>query len=104
MIKVTVLYPNEPDKAFDMDYYLTKHMPMVHRLLDPAGLVGAEAEKGISSADPSSPAPFVVAAHLLFNTVEEVHSAFMTHGREIMGDIANYTAIKPQIQISEIIT
>ncbi len=29
MIKVTVLYPNEEGKKFDLDYYLNKHLPMV---------------------------------------------------------------------------
>jgi len=27
----------------------------------------------------------------------------MTHGREIMGDVPNYTDIQPQFQISEIV-
>jgi len=29
MIKVSVLYPNEKGKKFDMDYYGTKHLPLV---------------------------------------------------------------------------
>lgn len=29
MINVTVIYPNAPDKTFDMDYYLATHIPMV---------------------------------------------------------------------------
>ena len=103
MIKVTVLYPNEEGKKFDMDYYLGQHMPLVHSRLDSAGLLRTEVEKGVSSADPNAPAPFVAIGVLYFNTVEEVHEAFKTHGREVMGDIPNYTDISPQIQISEIV-
>jgi uncharacterized protein (TIGR02118 family) len=101
MIKVSVLYPNEEGKKFDMDYYTGKHMPMVQSRLDSMGLLRIEVERGLSSADPSAPAPFVAIGVLYFNKVEEVHEAFKTHGRGIMGDIPNYTDISPQIQISE---
>jgi len=36
MIKVSVLYPNGDGKSFDMDYYCSKHVPMVAGLLDDA--------------------------------------------------------------------
>ena len=103
MIKVTVLYPNEAGKKFDWDYYTGKHVPMVGQLLEPGGLIRAEIDKGISGPDPNAPAPYVAVAHLYFNTADEVHAAFTTHGRQIMGDIPNYTDIEPQIQISEIV-
>jgi uncharacterized protein (TIGR02118 family) len=101
MIKVTVLYPNEEEKKFDHGYWTTTHLNLVQSLLGPMGLVNGEMEKGISGTDPNAPAPFIAIAHLYFNKVEEVHAAFMEHGRAIMGDIANYTDIKPQFQISE---
>ncbi len=103
MIKVSVFYPNEEGKKFDMDYYSGKHMPLVQSRLDSMGLLRIEVERGVSSADPNAPAPFVAIGVLYFNTVEEVHEGFKTHGREIMGDIPNYTDIAPQFQISEIV-
>ena len=103
MIKVSVLYPNEEGKKFDMDYYSGKHMPLVRSRLDSMGLLRTEVEKGVSSADPSAPAPFVAIGVLYFNTVEEVHEAFKTHGSELLGDIPNYTDIAPQFQISEVV-
>ena len=103
MIKVTVQYSNEPGKKFDWDYFLGDHMAILHRELDHRGMVRVEIDKGISAADPSAPAPFVGAAHLIFNTVEEVHAAFMAAGRPVMGDIPNYTDISPTIQISEMV-
>ncbi len=103
MIKVSVLYANEEGKKFDMDYYSGKHMPLVQSRLDSMGLLRMEVERGISSADPNAPAPFVAIGVLYFNTAEEVHEGFKTHGREIMGDIPNYTDIAPQFQISEIV-
>ena len=103
MIKVTVLYPNEEGKSFDFDYWTGSHMETVHRLLDSMGLQRSEVEKGVSSADPNAPAPFVAMATLYFNTADEIHEGFKTHGREIVGDIKNYTDISPQYQISEIL-
>ena len=103
MIKVSVFYPNEEGKKFDMDYYSGSHMPLVHSRLDSMGLLRTEVERGVSSADPNAPAPFVAIGVLYFNTAEEVHEGFKTHGREIMGDIPNYTDIAPQFQISEIV-
>ena len=103
MIKVSVFYPNEEGKKFDMDYYSGKHMPLVQSRLDSMGLLRIEVERGVSSADPNAPAPFVAIGVMYFNTVEEVHEGFKTHGREIMGDIPNYTDIAPQFQISEIV-
>ena len=101
MIKVTVQYSNEPGKKFDWDYFLGDHMAILHRELDHRGMVGVEIDKGMSAADPNAPAPFVAAAHFIFNTVEEVHAAFIAAGRPVMGDIPNYTDIQPTIQISE---
>ena len=104
MIKVTVLYPNEEGKKFDHAYFSTPHLALVQKLLAPMGLVKAEMEKGVSGADPNAPAPFVAIVQLSFNTTEEVHEAFKAHGGAIMGDIANYTDIKPTFQISETIS
>lgn len=103
MIKVTVLYPNDEGKNFDFDYWAGPHMEMVHNRLGPGGLSRSELEKGVSSADPNAPAPFVAMANLYFGTADEVHEGFKTHGREIIGDIKNYTDITPQYQISEIL-
>ena len=102
MIRVTVAYTNQEGKKFDWDYFTGTHADIVHRELDSRGMVGFEQDKGISGADPSTPAPFVGMAFLTFNTLDEVHQAFMAAGRAVMGDIPNYTDIEPTIQIGEI--
>ena len=101
MIRVTIAYPNEPGKKFDWDYYLNTHGPLVQQNMGGRGLIKIEVDKGLSGPDPSAPAPFVAIAHLTFNTVEEVHETFKAVGREVMGDIPNFTDINPTIQISE---
>ena len=101
MIKVSVLYPNQEGKAFDMDYYLSRHMPMVANLLGPV-CRGASVEKGISGAAAGTSPAYRVLAHLLFDSVQAFETAFSQHAGEIMSDIPNYTAIEPVIQISEV--
>ena len=101
MINISVFYPNEEGKKFDHGYWPTTHLNLVQSLLGPMGLVNGEMEKGVSGTDPNEPAQFIAVGHLYFNTVDEVHAAFMAHAGAIMGDMSNYTEIKPQFQISE---
>ena len=101
MIKVTVLYPNQPGNMFNMAYYCKTHIPLVQRLLGKA-VKGVAVEQGIAGATPGSPAPFLAIGHILFESVEAFQKAFEAHAPEIMGDIPNYTNAQPTIQISEV--
>ncbi len=101
MIKVSVFYPNEEGKKFDMDYYLNNHIPMVQEKLG-AELKGAAVEQGLGGAEPGSPATYVALCHLLFDSVEAFQGSFGPHAGAIMADIPNYTDIQPTIQISEV--
>jgi uncharacterized protein (TIGR02118 family) len=101
MVKISVLYPAKNGESFDMEYYRTKHMPMVQRLCGSA-CKGIAAEGGLAGGTPGSPAPFAAIGELLFDSVEAFTTAFTPHAAEIMGDIPNYTKIEPVIQISEI--
>jgi len=101
VIKVSVLYPNEPGSRFDMDYYCATHMPMAQRLLAPA-LRGVQVEQGISGDAPGSPAPYAAMGHLLFESLEAFLSVFVPNAAQLQGDIPNYTNVAPKIQISEV--
>ena len=61
MIKVSVLYPNKPGAKFDMDYYCTKHMPLVQQRLG-AACKSVAVEQGIAGAAPGAPAASATAA------------------------------------------
>lgn len=101
MIRVSVLYPHKDGYRFDHDYYANKHIPMVKEKLG-SSLVENGIDTGVGTAVPGEPAPFVSIGWLTFNTVEDFGASFGPHADEIMADIANYTDIEPQIQISEI--
>jgi uncharacterized protein (TIGR02118 family) len=101
VIKISVLYPNQDGGRFDMDYYCQRHIPMVIEKLG-AACKSVSVQQGLSGMMPGTPAPFVVLADLLFESVEAFQSAFAPHATEIMSDIPNYTSLQPMIQISEV--
>jgi uncharacterized protein (TIGR02118 family) len=101
MIKVSVLYPNQEGKNFDMDYYCSKHLKLVTELLGDA-LKGGSIESGLGSAAPGSSAPFVAVANMYFNSMEEFGQSFGAAADSIMGDTPNFTDIEGIIQISEV--
>jgi uncharacterized protein (TIGR02118 family) len=101
MIKVSVFYPNMEGKKFDMGYYCNKHIPMIQQKLG-AALKGGAVEQGLSGVESGSRATYIAMGHLYFDSVEAFQTAFGPHVGAIMGDIPNYTDIKPTIQISEV--
>ena len=101
MIRVTVSYPNTPGARFDLDYYLSKHLPMVEAKLKGRGLTGWTIDQGLSGGAPGSEAEFLIQGYLHFESVEAFEAALASEGAEIMADIPNYTDIQPQFQVSE---
>ena len=99
MIKVGVFYPLT--KKFDWDYYITKHTPMIQKLLSPA-LKRVDIEEGLAGGGPGAPATYTTICNLHFESIEAFQKAFGPHAGEIMGDIANYTDAQPVVQISEV--
>jgi len=102
MIKVTVLYASGEGKKFDMDYYTSKHIPMVKSLFADALKLTA-IDKGIAGGAAGAPAPFVVICYLYFDSVSAFQNAMAINGSKIRGDIPNFTNIVPVIQISEVV-
>lgn len=103
MIRVSVLYPNEAGKKFDLDYYVKKHMRLVHDRLDGLGLQRVEVDRGVAGGAPGAPAPFASIGHVYFNSLAEFQTAMGKHGKELFADVPNFTDIQPQVQISEVI-
>ena len=101
MIKANVFYPNKADSKFDMDYYLTKHMPLLKERFGGA-LKGASVDQGIAGGLPGSPATYAAVCSLLFDNVGELQSAMGAHAAELMADIPNFTNVQPTIQVSEV--
>ncbi|GGG44643.1 EthD family reductase [Bizionia arctica] len=102
MIKVSVMYPNSQGVQFDVDYYKNNHLPMISKAVGSA-LKGLELDLGIGSRVPGEPAPYVAIAHLLFDDVASFKASFGPHAETFAADIKNYSNVKGELQISELI-
>jgi uncharacterized protein (TIGR02118 family) len=101
MIKVSVLYPNDEGKRFDMDYYCNTHIPMAREKLG-AACKKIEVDQGLGGAGPGVPAPYIAVAHLQFESMDDFGTAFLPAEADFKADGPNYTDIVPVIQISEV--
>lgn len=94
MISVHILYPKTDDSTFDMDYYCATHMPMLADALgDACQGWGATSCKG---------GDFAAIGWARVESQEALDAALKEHGAAIMGDVANYTNVAPQMVIGEI--
>jgi uncharacterized protein (TIGR02118 family) len=102
MIKVTILYPNDDGKTFNMDYYSNNHMPMLKTLMGDS-LKLLEIDKGIGGRTPDEPIPYLAIGYLYFDKLSAYQNSFGPNAEKIVGDIPNYTNIQPIVQISEVL-
>lgn len=103
MFRTLALFPKTAASHFDMDYFLTKHIPMVEELLEDHGLVRIEVEEGVSVAPPGPTVSYTVLASLNFSTLKALEGAMATHGAQLSADFANFTNVQPQLQVNEVI-
>ena len=103
MITVTIMYPNQPGKKFDFDYYLGKHMPWTTEVISGhPDFRSISVERGISGMSPASEPAYVAKCCMMFATREGFLESFMPHAAELGADIPNYTDIEPITQFNEV--
>ena len=102
LIKVSVMYPYAEGKTFNMEYYETKHMPMVAGYLG-ANLVKYTIEKGLASGLPNQPLPFMAIGTFYIKSLSDYQSAIAPNRDVIRADFANYTNVAPIILVSEVV-
>ncbi|MGA2551222.1 MAG: EthD family reductase [Burkholderiaceae bacterium] len=102
MVKVSVMYPNNPGARFNHEYYRDKHMPLLKKLMGDSCKFYT-VDKGLAGGSPGAPATYVAMCHIFSDSVDTFQTGFGPHAKEIMADIANYTDLAPVIQISEVI-
>jgi uncharacterized protein (TIGR02118 family) len=100
MIRITVSYPNAEGKRFDHAYYQANHRQLLLDRLTAHGLQRVEMDKALADGAGGKPA-VVACAHMVFDDLAGFKAGMAAHGREIMGDVAQYTDIAPSVLISE---
>ncbi len=87
----TVLYPNEEDATFDMDYYLKKHMPFVQESFSKHGLTGWEVLEYKPGLDGGKPL-YSVAATLIFDSPDQLGAAMSSaDAGPVLDDVKNFS-------------
>lgn len=102
MIKVSVMYPHQPNARFDHAYYRDKHMPLVQERLGHACRFYT-VDKGLAGGSPGEAPTYVAMCHIYCDSADAFNNAFAPHAKEILGDIPNYTDLSPVLQISEVV-
>jgi uncharacterized protein (TIGR02118 family) len=102
MIKVSVMYPNDPGARFDHTYYREKHLPLVKQRMGDK-CKHYTIDKGLAGGEPGAPAAFVAMCHIFCDSVEDFQSGLGPHFQEIQDDLPNYTNLTPVLQISEVV-
>ena len=102
LIKVSIMYPFAEGKTFNMEYYETKHMPMVAGLLG-SNLVKYTIEKGLASGIPNQPLPYMAIGIFYVKNLNDYQAAIGPNRDTIRADFANYTNVAPVILVSEVV-
>lgn len=101
MIKLSVMYPRQEGKKFDLSYYLKDHFALVQRKWQ--GLMkDAYVTRGLAGGAPGAPPLYHIMAHIGFESMEDLEKA-MQQGAELFADIPNFTDIQPVVQIGEVL-
>ncbi len=94
MIAVTILYPRTDDSTFDMDYYTATHMPML------AEAVGDDCH-GWGAASIAD-GKYAAMGWMSVTSQDAFNAAMAEHGAKIMGDVPNYTNVRPELLFGEV--
>ena len=102
LIKIVVMYPFAEGKTFDMEYYETKHMPMVAGFLG-SNLTKYTIEKGVASGIPNQPLPYMAIGTFYVKSLSDYQAAIGPNRDAIRADFQNYTNVVPVILVSEVV-
>ena len=102
MIKVSVMYPNQPGVRFDHDYYRTKHLPLIKSRMG-AALKYYTIDKALMDAERKPLGAYVAMCHLFCDSLDAYQASFGPHAQEIRRDIQNFTDGTSIHQISEVV-
>jgi len=92
-VRAIVAYPYKATAPFNIDYYLTQHMPQVAKLYGPFGLRKWEVIQ--FSTDGSTP-DFAIQTILHWDNVEQLAKANASDAAKTLGDdIPNFSQVMP---------
>lgn len=108
-VAVVVSYPSTDSKTsdplkFDMDYYTSKHMPLIDKVWGPHGMLSWSINT-FPNPDPFSgqAPPYGVQTTVIFESVDAFKAAMADEGSKVTGeDVANFSNVFPAIWTGEV--
>lgn len=99
---ITVLYENVDDETFNLDYYMTKHMPLVDEKFKPFGFKGWRVLKAVGTPSGDKPT-YTIIASLDFDNVDQFNAAVAAESGPVFGDVPNFSKKSPVVMVGELI-
>ncbi|MFV1465513.1 EthD family reductase [Phaeobacter sp. JH20_02] len=100
-VSLQVIYPACADATFDYDYYETTHLPLVEEHFGDL-METVEASRGIASG-PDIPPAYLLIATITFPDMDTLDRAMGEKSGPIIDDVANFTNVRPQILVGEVL-
>lgn len=100
-LSLQVLYPASEDATFDYDYYVKTHLPLIEEHMG-EWIETVEASRGLASG-PDVPPTYLLIATITFADENALNTAMNEKGGVIVDDVANFTNVRPQILIGEVL-
>lgn len=92
---ITVVFPNEPDAKYDIDYYGLHHMPLVKEQWAKYGVTGWNVRKFEPGPDGAEP-KYAFGSDVFWESKEKLQAAFSgPEAAGIMGDVPNFSNKSP---------
>ena len=101
MYCLTVTYPAEAGKRFDLKYYTETHIPLCQRLFSGYGFHGHILRLN-GGAEPGQGGAFFAEIDLLFETHEQLARALAEQSGALQADLAHYTDVQPSMCFSDV--
>ncbi|GFN11042.1 hypothetical protein AtubIFM56815_008608 [Aspergillus tubingensis] len=88
---ITVVFPNEPDAKYDIEYYTNVHMRLIEKHWTKYGLKSWSVTKFGPALD-GTPPPYAVGSRVHWESEEGMKKAFESpEVPEVMGDVVNFS-------------
>ncbi|GKZ32806.1 hypothetical protein AbraIFM66950_002433 [Aspergillus brasiliensis] len=98
---ITVVFPNDADAQYDIDYYTNVHMKLIEKHWSKYGLKSWSVTKFLPSLDGAAPV-YAVGSQVHWESEEGMKKAFESpEVAEIMGDVSRFSNKKPVFLIGE---
>lgn len=99
-IALQVLYPVGSDTSFDFDYYVRTHLKLVQEHMG-AHIDRTVVTRGLAGG-PDTPPGYHATASIIFADQSAMDAAMAVSG-PVIADVPNFTNVKPDILIGEVI-